>query len=387
MNKGQSGMNAAVLIAIILGLIVLYVVFLPTADREKLLFNKSTSEREAEESENLLLREFPNRLEDIDDIDTKDIPNIFLFQKEESKELESINPFSIRNGVFDKKDKTISFGIEDIDNTDNVILTFATEKRKGTLIISLNDEVIYENDIESSTIDPIRLNKNLLDKANKLSFSVSSVGFKFWSTNEYQLEDIKIIADITDISRQKSQNIFTLTEEEFENIEKATLKFVPYCSRVSDVGKLTVEVNNRNVFSAIPVCDDPYRQVVPTGVLSEGENFIVFETNKGSYSIEQIEFEFDVEETKETVYYFEINDSNWEKIEDGDDVELRIEFVDDDEDKRADININGHLTQIDQEEKVYTRNIKTWVEEGNNYVKIIPKTVLEIRELKVEIVD
>lgn len=387
MRKGQSGMNAAILVAIILGLIVLYVVYLPTSEREKLLLNKTIKKGVTEEAEDedILLLEYPKRLDKVEDVEKKELPNVYLFKSTEAKEIEKINPFTVRNGVFDKKDKITSFSIDNLENVDDVLLSFTAKKHKGALIIKLNNEVIYENEIISEVVEPVRLKKSILKNDNTLEFGVSSVGIRFWATNEYSLDDIKITGDITDISRQKSQNVFTLTSIEYNNLEKVTLKFIPYCSGISAVGVLDISVNNHNIFSAVPVCDDPYKQVIPLGTLNAGENFIVFKTDKGSYSIEQIELEFEVKETKKIIYYFEINESNWDRILDEDlDVKLKIEFVDE-ENKRADLNINGHLTSLDQEERSYSRSIRNWVDEGNNYVEIKPKTTLEVKELRVEI--
>lgn len=385
MRKAQSGMNAAILIAVILGLIVLYVVFLPTSERERLFYNKTLAEKEAQDDEDILLLEYPKSLNNVEDIDTKDIPNIYLFRTTDAKEIESINPFTVRNGVFDKKEKTATFMIENPENTENVILSFTAKKYKGVLIIELNGETVYEKEITSGAAGPVKLRKDLLKKDNTLKFSVSSVGFAFWKTNEYVIEDIRIIGDITDITRQKSQNVFSLSQTEYQNLEKATLRFVPYCGNVQNVGKLVISVNSQDVFSAVPVCDDAYRQIIPTGTLNEGENYIIFQTQAGSYSLEQISLEFETKETKKKIYYFEVNETNWKKIEGGRDVTLSITFVDDDSNKMADLSVNGHLTSIDQDEKDYSRNIKSWIEEGNNYIEIQPRTALDIKELKVEI--
>jgi len=214
------------------------------------------------------------------------------------------------------------------------------------------------------------------------------VGIRFWETNEYDLEGMVIVGDITDKSRQESRNIFELTDAEFLNLEKATLRFVPYCSGVINVGTLTVYVNNRNVFSAIPVCDDPVQPIPILGALSAGENKVVFKTEKGSYSIEHIKIDLDLKETKTIAYYFELSDEQFEDVaDDNKDVNVTIEFVDDGKNKRADLNVNGHLTRIDQDEPVYSRNIGNWVEKGNNYIEIRPKTTLNIVDLKVALYD
>ena len=117
MRNAQSGVNAAVLVAIIAGLIILYIIFLPEAERESLLENKSISKSGSSKSvddEDILLREFPGRLDEVEGVIDKTIPNIFLFETTNAKEIEKINPLVVRNGLFDKKDRTVSFGIDDL---------------------------------------------------------------------------------------------------------------------------------------------------------------------------------------------------------------------------------------------------------------------------------
>ena len=396
MRKAQGGVNTAVLVAVISGLIILYILFLPETERGALLegkeIKKTTGSSSAdEENGDVLLREFPGRIDTVEGVLDKTIPNIFLFEKTSAKELEGINPFIVRNGWFDKKERTVSFGIDDLENTDNVILSFAAKKHEGILTIKLNNEIIYENDVETETVAPIRLNRNLLRSTNTFEFSVSSVGFGFWKTNEYSFDEVKIIGDITDRSKQESKNVFTLTGTELSNIESANLRFVPYCRDVANVGVLEVSMNGRELFSAVPVCEDPYRQPIPLGVLNSGENKIIFKTNKGSYSVEQIKVKFVEKELRTSIYYFEVNQSIIDDIEEEDiDIVLTIEFVDDEKNKRADLNINDRLTSIDQEERIYTRTLNddedpNFIEEGNNFIEVRPRTMLDIVEIKVEV--
>jgi len=394
LRKAQGGINAAILVAVITGLIILYILFLPESEREALLENKDvkkTSKGGSDEDEDILLREFPGRLDNVEGVLDKKIPNIFLFEKTEAKELEKINPIIVRNGWFDEKTRVISFNIDDLENTDNVLLSFRAKKYEGILTIKLNNEILYENDVASETVAPIRLNRNLIRDQNTLEFSVSSVGFRFWKTNEYSLEDIKIVGDITDRSKQESRNVYTLTGTELFNIERANLRFVPYCKSEAKVGVLDILINSRNVFSAVPVCEDAYKQPIPLGILNTGENKIIFRTNKGSYSVEQIKIEFIEKEVRTNIYYFEVNQSVIDDIKDEEvNVVLRIEFTDDEKNKRADLNINDRLSTIDQEDKVFTKTLNDdddpdFVEEGNNFIEIRPRTRLDIVEIKVEI--
>lgn len=395
MKSAQSGVNAAVLVAVIAGLIMLYIIFLPESEREALLEGKNVSDAKQVSSKNkdVLLREFPGEIDIVRGVVDKTIPNIFLFERTDAKELEKLNPILVRNGWFDKKSRTVSFRVDDLDNTDNIILSFNAKKHEDILTIKLNNEIIFESELDTETVEPIRLKKNLLEEDNALEFSVSSVGLKFWKTNEYSLDDIRIIGDITDKSKQESRNVFTLTENELFNTESSELRFVPYCKSEEKVGVLDVFVNNREIFSAVPVCQDPYRQPIPVGILNLGENKVIFKTNKGSYSVEQIKVEFVEKEVRTKVFFFEVNESQINEIESGNkDAILTIEFVDDEKLKRADLIVNDRLIAIDQEDKVFTKTLNDgndpdFIEEGNNFIEIKPRTMLDIIEIRVEMVN
>ena len=230
------------------------------------------------------------------------------------------------------------------------------------------------------------MDKKLLQKTNSLEFSVSSVGLKFWTTNEYSLENVRIIGDITDTSKQESINIFTLSSSEFSSMDKATLKFIPYCGNVNDLGTLDIYINNKKLFSSVPVCDNAYRQSVPKSALNEGENNIVFKTNKGSYSVEQIRIALEFKEPSVKTYFFEVSGDTFQSIRNGDtDAMLTIKFVDDNKQKRAKLDVNGHAETIETDKTTFSKNINSRISEGNNYVRLEPLEDLEVVELKIEL--
>ena len=384
-KKSQGGMNAAILVAIIAGLIILYIVFLPASQRQKLLDNETSAGSGG--SENTLLRVSIGSLGTAGNLEeSKNIPDAFLIETTNAREIASFNPFIVKKGWFDKKAHSADFDIEDPDNTDNAILSFTAKKSKGTLTIKLNGVVIFESELVSSTAEPVRLSKRLLQKTNTLEFSVSSVGAKFWATNEYSLENVKGIADITDTSRQESTNLFTITESEYASMEKAALRFIPYCGNVNQIGLLEIFVNNKKVFSSVPVCDNQYKQSIPKSALNDGENNIVFKTTKGSYSVEQIKISLEFKEPALKTYYFKIDSQTIKNIRDGDqDVVLSIKFVDGKAQKRLMFDINGNLETIDTDKTLFTKNINNRVSEGNNYVRLEPIDDVEVLELKVEL--
>jgi len=386
-NKAQAGMNAAILVAIIAGLIILYIVFLPTNEREKIIGEKGNTAA-GQESQNTLLKASPGTLSATTGLeDQKAIPNIFLVETTNAKELEKINPFIVRNGWFDKKTKIINFDIADLDNTDNVAVSFAAKKRNGLLALKLNNAVVFENELSSEAIEPVKLDKKLLQKSNSLEFSVSSVGAKFWTTNEYDFDSIKILGDITDTSRQQSTNIFSLSDSEFSSLGKATLKFIPYCGSVNDIGTLDIFVNNKKLFSAVPVCSNAYKQSIPKTALNQGENNIVFKTNKGSYSVEQIKVALEFKEPTLKTYYFEVSKDAINKVNNGNqDVQLTIKFLDDSKTKRLKLDVSGHSETVETQKQTFTEKINSKVSEGNNYIRLEPSENVEVAELRVELI-
>lgn len=386
-KKAQGGINAAVLIAIIAGLIIIYIIFLPTAQKESLLENKTTTAiSSGEKPSNVLLIANPGSLSVSKGLeDQKNIPDAFLLETTAAQELKTINPFIVRNGWFDKKSHKVDFALDDPENTDNVLLTFTVKKRQGILTIKLNNDVIFENELSTSSPEPVKLDEKQLDKSNTLEFSVSSVGMKFWTTNEYSFENAKIIGDITDTSRQESNNIFTLTDSEYAGTERATLKFVPNCGNVVGVGVLDIYINNKKVFSSVPVCDDLYKQQVPKSVLNDGSNTIVFKTNKGSYSVEQIKISLEYKTPKVRTYYFEVDKSTFNKIRDGSkNLMLAIKFAGDNQ-KRVKLDLNGYLETIETSKAAFSKNINSRISEGNNYVRLEPLEDVDIVELRVEL--
>ena len=387
-KRAQGGVNAAILVAIIAGLIILYIIFLPTSQREALLQNKTSETASGETNPNVLLEVSPGSLSSSQGLESqKNIPDAFLVETTNAQELKAANPFIVRNGWFDAKTYKTDFGIDDPANTDNVILSFTAKKHTGVLTIKLNNAVIYESEIGSENIEPVKLDKRLLSKTNTLEFSVSSVGIRFWSTNEYSFENVKVIGDITDTSRQQSTNIFTISDSEFASMDKATLKFIPSCGSIGNVGILDIFVNNKKLFSSVPVCDNSYKQSIPKSVLNEGENNIVFKTSRGSYSVEQIRISLDFSQPAVRTYYFEVSRDAFAKIRNGNnDAQLTIKFVDDGKQKRAKLDVNGHIETVDTNKLTFTEKINTKISEGNNYIRLDPIGDVSVVELRIELV-
>jgi len=222
----------------------------------------------------------------------------------------------------------------------------------------------------------------LLNKTNSLEFRVSG---GFFEKKYFSFMDIKIIGDITDISKQIATNTFTLSDIEFDNLESAYLNFYPICEQ-ERVGLLDIVVNGKTIYSATPVCESANRIDIYKEDLRPGKNTAIFKLSKGTARIEQVRLRTILKPVKSFIDYFTINATLYDDILAGRRiVVLHIEFVDDREVKHAELNINGRLDVIDQREPTYTRAITNVAREGNNYIEIRPLTDLSIVKLQVRV--
>jgi hypothetical protein len=235
----------AALVALITLTIVVYMLLLPPDERVKLLENDSANESyysNGEVVERLVFKESPRTLDKVSfDEFEHYIPSINLFARTDAEVLKEADSLYAKNGMFDRKSDSFEFSINDLDTTDNVMISFNVKKARGVLTIRVNGNVVLNKEITKPS-EKISVEKSMLDYENKVEVSVNDVGWAFWKTNEYSLENIMVTADITDVSNQESKNVFTLTKEEKENLERAVLKFFPDCI-AGEVGKLDVFIN------------------------------------------------------------------------------------------------------------------------------------------------
>lgn len=377
-DKTQSGAPAAALIGIITLMFIFYILFLPPDERKSLLEGENGT---LEEGIGLLLDEAPGLLTFTErGVFDHSISNIYLIETKNAVILGQENPFIVKKGWFGEQQKSMVFSAGDLDNTENAVLSFQSPERKGILVIALNGQKIFEGTVNLQNPPPVSLPKTLLRPTNQIDFSVTGV---FFSSRKYSLTDVKVIADITDVKKQIAHNTFTISDTERENLDSAYLDFYPICEQRT-VGTLTIELNGKVIYAAAPACESLNRQDLYSEDLRSGKNTVIFRIDKGSYRVEQIRVRTILKAVKANVDFFNVKTSLYNDILDKDrQVILRIEFIDDNKAKRAEMNLNGRKDMIDQTDDVYERDISTWVKEGNNYIEIKPLTELNVVKLQV----
>lgn len=388
------GTKAAALVAIIAGLVLLYILFLPPSEREKLLDNKTAENatkigNETAEANLTLLLEHPGILEYLPTTEyEKSIPSLSLYTKTGARILQTAQAITVKSSWFAQQAYNLSFSIGDLRYTENIILSFNVDKAEGNLIVTANENEIYNRQVKENNL-AITIPKNILSGDNSVIIKPSSVGFRFWKTNEYQLSSLNLVADITDISAQASRSTFVISSTENNNMDTATLRFYVDCKNIYELSKLDVEINQHSVYSQIPACGDYVSQQISPNILTSGENTIAFKTefNKPTtayYNIDNVLLKLRLKDILPSTYYFDLSDKQFNAVKAGTKkVIMKLLFPDPVSSKKADIYINGIKTGLDTKQSQYNRTISDQSKLGSNSIKIIPRNTFEIVDLEI----
>ncbi len=323
--------GAAFLILLITIVIVFYLLFLPPADRAALLEGQTIpgTPNSASSGYSHLIGSTPlnERVGYIDYVkDDKiihELSTFTIYTLTDAELISSVSSFYIKNSAFEKKFQEMRFEI-DPKATENVKLSFNVDKPSGALKIYLNGILIFEGELERGTPSPLVLPVDLLKQNNVLYFAVSSPGFAFWSVNQYELENILVTGDITDSSNSFNMQKVYLAESEYKHLESAVFQFYPDCSN-TNVGRIDITVNNQQVYHGVPDCGLKNFISLDKSVLDQGENKIEFVSDKGSYIIDMVELQSDLEDAQYPLYYFELDE---DLFTDGEDDEVFCGKVD-----------------------------------------------------------
>ncbi len=390
-KKGQGAAGAALVLAVILGVIIMFVLFITPEERAELL----EEEEEGTSGDGLvtsggrnMLTAHPGRIDYLGQNEMEHpLPVINIYTRTESETIAERNTLYAKKGVFSEETARFSFNVAEPELVENIFLAFSVKESEGRLLVTLNGEAVFNQELEGA-VPPIPLPESLLQENNELIFSLSSPGLAIWATNEARLENIRIVADVTSTEAQEARSIFLISETEKRNLESLSLQFQPGC-RHDEIGLLTVTINGNEIYSAVPDCDLPMVPIEfsPTFV-NLGENAVVFYTARGTYVLSHVLVESKLREIDFPTYYFELSHEQYTDIQDGDrHLRLEMNFVDISDQKYGSIVFNGHLRYFDTKEPSAVIDLSPDAVQGNNALKIKPKRTIEVRELKVELVD
>lgn len=390
-----SGSNAAMLIAIIMGLILLYILFISPEERDALLNDDNDSDsswhsgswgNQTWRLNSTLVDEKPGRLDYIKrDTFEHAIPSINLFSQVNSEVIKEVDSIYVKNGVFSSANYSMNFFIENPNIASNMLLTFNIKSGSGNLMIWFNNELIFNNE-QKNLNNPIELPKEFLRSDNIITFWVSDVSWLFWTRNEYSLTGIKVVGDIKDISKTQSTTKFWISDEEKNYIEKVTLKFSPECEP-NNVGTLRIVVNGNEIYSGVPDCKILNSYDFSGDKLVSGENTLGFSLMEGKTLVDRITVNTDLKEMIYPTYYFELDQSNMDAIRLGKQiVNFTVSFTNDVDFKKVGFFVNARKSVFQTYGGSYSENITSAVQLGTNSFELRPEKIsMDIPNLKIQV--
>jgi len=300
-----------------------------------------------------------------------------LFLRDEPSVSDLATKLIVSRGVFSSNIRKLSFKAEDTENLEDINLFFTVEEGDGNIIITLNDVEVFVG--QASGLQNIVLPKNLLQEVNTIKFEVSSPGINIFKSNEYTLRDVKVRQSFEIVNTKEKRRIVLSAAEK----GNGKLNYRLFCNSAADISRLRIFLNGKELSDEVITCGSSEKEAeIDSNDLDEGENEFIFDIDKGDYLINDIELTVKSSEGGSINYKFAVSEDDFEDIKTRNkDVELDIQFSDDDE-KKFVFEINNNEFTIDIKDNEYNQdNLGRFIEEGNNVFKITPQSEFNIDKL------
>lgn len=387
----QTGSQAGVVVILIAVAIVFYILFLSPQDRAELLGETPPGGPGGSAppgAKSVLFSSTPGRLYPPSaNMVEHTIPSFMVFTVTNADELKRTDSLYVKNSAFsDKKGELIFFF--DPRTISDVKLSFNIKEHSGRLIIMLNEYKLFESEIKQASPKPINLPKEYLKAKNSLIFEVSSPGAAFWRFNEYELENVLVSGKVTDYSGALSEQHFSITEGEYENLELGLFEFLPDCPPREE-GLVQILINNRVIYTSYPDCGVKTSIELSKEFLKLGDNVLVVTTNTGSFLIDMPKITTFLKESAQPVFYFNIPSNLYDAMYFGENgVVLTLRFADATSIKRGTVDVNGFKIYFEAQDIVYQTFLDPeFLIVGPNSVKIIPQAdPIDVVELRADVV-
>jgi hypothetical protein len=176
-----------------------------------------------------------------------------------------ISYFAGTKTIFEKKSFTVEKGLF-VDKPLRVIklltdeeLSMATKgfidmtiydtNYEGNLIVEFNGKEIFNDKPDWGKIS-LDLSKNQLQPKNTIVIRAGSTGWKFWTKNFYDLENIIFGIDFEKASFKEFS--FNVNPSDLENFKFCRISFRIRNYDLSRMGDMTIKVNDKIVFKGVP---------------------------------------------------------------------------------------------------------------------------------------
>ncbi len=303
-RRGQGG--AAILIALIAALIILYILFLPPAERAALLGEGTPGTGPGgvtTPAADIVYSSPVGRVvAPLTPITSDDLSSVVIRSVEQGGVIASRTTALASNNVFEKQSTKINFTANP-SLTRNAYLSMTIRSVSGgNLVIYLNGQEIYNRPVTSRAFPALALTN--LQESNELEITTTNVGFAFWRTNVVTVSDLKVTGDVTDLSNAAGSQRFILSAEDLRDVKKAQLEFVPICARP---GPVTLTLNDASLYEGTPDCENRNTLELAPTRLKEGENILRWSTKTADILIDLGRVTLESKKQDNKVFTFQID--------------------------------------------------------------------------------
>jgi hypothetical protein len=189
----------------------------------------------------------------------------------------------VEGGIFSKATKSASFDARTLDRAEYGLLTLTVDDTNvyGPIIVSINDNVIY-NEPALAGEHLIKFDKNILvDTENKIIITAGSSGWRMWAPTVYKFE-AKISGETKDIEKKT-------TSFELDDVPDET-RLKVYVDDREGTGDLIIKINGYRVFKGKV---NGFKDFDPF-ILKEGNNNAEITAEYGSrYNVDSVYIELE----------------------------------------------------------------------------------------------
>lgn len=385
-KHGQGGAAVAAVIIVIALFMVLYILLIPPEERQQLLDTEQTSSQKissAAPEKIELLAESPGLLTPTtESAIIHSIPSVNIFMKIEPKITKLSDKLLVSKSIFSETSPRLRFATPDLDETKKVTLFFSVGKAEGELKIKVNGNTMFSDEIKSAGVQIIEIAGSFLRENNELEFSVSS---GFLAKNKYELSDIGIKQEF-ERSNVEEIRTFTMASQEIQALTGVRLRYFQICNSPmqSEFTELDVLLNNRRVFSSEIRCVTTEEQIeLDPNLLATGMNELVFRLEEGDFSFNQIKVETETREVDRPTYFFTLSGRQFDEIQSGAETITLQLLLEQRGSKQARFLINNNDLMMQTDKNIFERDLKDFVVQGTNFIRIIPVNSFNVVGLKV----
>lgn len=384
--RGQATAGPAAATVILTGLfIILYILFLPPADRAALLGEATadTPDPTIVDPIDRLLDESPGLVApQRETSETRNLNSFTLLARGEFTPVFSSAETEIFSSRYDRRSFERSFTLDSVPVDARMSISF--REVSGGVRVYVNGQEVYAGRPLS------RSNKQILDVpinqgANSIRIE-SAERWWFFGRNYAQIDSVQVIASVYSPQVARSDQMFSLPRENREQLERATLRFLLSCDTSSQ--QLNIRINDQRIGSHVFDCESPQEIEIPRSFI-EDMNTISFEASRGVVSVQSPTLRFFYERSVDPLYYFHLTDEQWRQIDSGrKEARLYLSFVRDNTEKDLLVDLNGNIVSVrlDRNEREFRQDVSRFIERGENYVRLEARRSAQIVRMQVFLV-